>query len=121
MERQNLDTIFCGKQPLHDTNQIQPHGVVMVVSKEDLRIVQTSENFSSIFGDGNPVDKHISEVVSEETLEGIRKKIGVSTGSSSVILSPRSAASTQYVSLLHEKDGCLIIETEFRNQVANKV
>ena len=117
MERQNFDAMFCGKQPLHDTNQIQPHGVVLVVSKEDLRIVQVSANFGSIFGNDSPTGKHLSDVVSDETFEEIQHKTTVSTGSLSVILSVRSAASKQYLSLIHEKDGCLIIETEFRNLI----
>ena len=117
MERQNFDAIFCGKQPLHDTNQIQPHGVVMVVSKEDLRMIQSSANFSSMFGYGEPVGHHLSEFLTEDSIEEIRKKTTVSTGSLSVILSLRSTPPKQYLSIVHEKDECLIIETEFRNLI----
>ncbi len=117
MERQNLDAIFCGKQPLHDTNQVQPHGVLIVVSKADLSIIQTSANFSSMFGNPNPIGKHLSDVVSDETVEDIKKKFTVSAGSSSVILSVKSTTSKQYLALVHEKDGCLVIETEFRNLI----
>ena len=117
MERQNFDAIFCGKQPLHNTNQIQPHGIVIVVSKEDLRIIQSSANFSSMFGNGEPVGKHLSDVVTEDTVEEIRKKTTATASSLSVILSVKSASRNRYLSLIHEKDGCLIIETEFRNLI----
>lgn len=117
MERQNLDAIFCGKQQLHDTNQIQPHGVVIVVSKDDLRIIQSSANFSSIFGNENPIGKHLSEVVSDESLKEIKETTKVVTSSLSVILSVKADVPRQYLSILHERDGCLIIEIEFRNLI----
>lgn len=44
----NYDSEFCGRVPLHQTNLIQPHGVLMVVQKDDLRILQVSENISDL-------------------------------------------------------------------------
>jgi two-component system, chemotaxis family, sensor kinase Cph1 len=38
------ETEYCGKVPLHQTNLIQPHGYLLVVAKEGLRILQASEN-----------------------------------------------------------------------------
>lgn len=46
----NYDAEFCGKVPLHQTNLIQPHGVLLVVDKEDLAVLQASENASAVFG-----------------------------------------------------------------------
>lgn len=46
----NFDAEFCGKVPLHQTNLIQSHGVLLVVKKEDLTILQGSENADSVFG-----------------------------------------------------------------------
>ncbi|MER3464227.1 MAG: hypothetical protein C4329_07225 [Chitinophagaceae bacterium] len=44
MARKNMDEEFCGKVPLHQTNAIQPHGVLLVVAKDNLNILQVSEN-----------------------------------------------------------------------------
>lgn len=46
----NFDAEFCGKVPLHQTNLIQPHGVLLVVEKGNLTILQGSENADAIFG-----------------------------------------------------------------------
>ncbi|MCX2740776.1 GAF domain-containing protein [Pontibacter anaerobius] len=40
----NYDSEFCGSIPLHLVNLIQPHGVLLVLDKKDLRILQASEN-----------------------------------------------------------------------------
>ena len=41
---------YCGKVPLHQTNQIQPHGVLLVLEKKTLNILQASENTEQLFG-----------------------------------------------------------------------
>jgi two-component system, chemotaxis family, sensor kinase Cph1 len=46
--QKNYDSDFCGKVPLHQTNMIQPHGVLVIVEKSGLRILQVSENISSL-------------------------------------------------------------------------
>lgn len=50
MNNRNRDSEFCGKVPLHQTNLIQPHGVLLVVKQDDLTILQASENASLVFG-----------------------------------------------------------------------
>lgn len=45
----NFEAEFCGKVPLNQTNLIQPHGVMLVVKKDDLSILQASENADVIF------------------------------------------------------------------------
>lgn len=40
----NYDSDFCGSIPLHLVNLIQPHGMLLVLDKEQLTIVQASEN-----------------------------------------------------------------------------
>lgn len=46
----NFDAEFCGKVPLHQTNLIQPHGVLLIVKKDDFTILQASENAAALFG-----------------------------------------------------------------------
>ncbi|OKL40112.1 GAF domain-containing protein [Pontibacter flavimaris] len=40
----NYDSEFCGSIPLHLINLVQPHGVLLVLDKEGLRVLQTSAN-----------------------------------------------------------------------------
>lgn len=49
---------YCGKVPLHQTNLIQPHGYLLVVDKNGLRILQASENSEELFR------RPIAEIVS---------------------------------------------------------
>ncbi|ARS35441.1 GAF domain-containing protein [Pontibacter actiniarum] len=51
----NYDSEFCGSIPLHLVNLIQPHGVLLVLDKEELRIKQVSEN----------VEQHLAIAVDE--------------------------------------------------------
>jgi two-component system, chemotaxis family, sensor kinase Cph1 len=46
----NRDAEFCGRVPLHQTNLIQPHGVLLVVQDDDHFILQASENAEVLFG-----------------------------------------------------------------------
>jgi light-regulated signal transduction histidine kinase (bacteriophytochrome) len=46
----NYGAEFCGKVPLHQTNLIQPHGVLLIIKKDDLAILQASENCEAVFG-----------------------------------------------------------------------
>lgn len=48
--QRNQDAEFCGKVPLNQTNLIQPHGILLIVSKEDLSILQVSENIVDAVG-----------------------------------------------------------------------
>lgn len=44
------DAEFCGRVPLNQTNLIQPHGVLLVLKKEDGTILQCSENADRFLG-----------------------------------------------------------------------
>ncbi|WP_187261388.1 GAF domain-containing protein [Pontibacter beigongshangensis] len=46
----NYDSDFCGSIPLHLVNLIQPHGMLLVLDKERLHIVQASENTRQVVG-----------------------------------------------------------------------
>lgn len=117
MERQNFDAIFCGKQPLHNTSQIQPHGVVVVVDKKNLRVLQVSSNFQSLFTKQEELlGRSLSDLIASESVEEIKRKTTGNAGIVSVVLSIKSDEK-RYLSLVHEKNECLVIETEFRNLI----
>jgi two-component system, chemotaxis family, sensor kinase Cph1 len=48
--RINYDAEFCGKVPLHQTNLVQPHGVLLVIKTEDFTILQGSDNAGEVLG-----------------------------------------------------------------------
>lgn len=48
-EKINYDAEFCGRVPLHQTNLIQPHGILLIVDKNDLTVLQVSENAQELF------------------------------------------------------------------------
>ena len=64
----NYDTEFCGRVPLHQTNLVQPHGVLLIVSKTDLAILQASENADVVFSlpATELVKKKFSDYLSDE-------------------------------------------------------
>lgn len=68
----------CGKVPLHQTNLIQPHGVLIVVKSEDLQVVQVSENIDSIFGHTakEVVQQPLSRWIGESGVNTIRERLG---------------------------------------------
>ena len=46
----NYDATFCGKLPIHQTNLIQPHGVLILLDSSNLMVLQVSENITSLTG-----------------------------------------------------------------------
>jgi light-regulated signal transduction histidine kinase (bacteriophytochrome) len=47
-DHKNYDATFCGRLPIHQTNSIQPHGVLLLLDKEIHTIVQVSENVKQL-------------------------------------------------------------------------
>lgn len=46
LDKKNYDSEFCGTIPVNFINSIQPHGVLMALEKNDLKVIQVSENIS---------------------------------------------------------------------------
>lgn len=64
----NFDAEFCGKLPLHQTNLIQPHGVLLIIQKDDFTVLQGSENADVIFA------RHITEITGTKLSEFLSEK-----------------------------------------------
>ncbi|HEY1164421.1 MAG TPA: GAF domain-containing protein [Chitinophaga sp.] len=47
-DHKNYDATFCGRLPIHQTNSIQPHGVLLLLDKGIQTIVQVSENIKQL-------------------------------------------------------------------------
>jgi light-regulated signal transduction histidine kinase (bacteriophytochrome) len=44
----NYDATFCGKLPIHQTNSIQPHGVLLILDTSLKKVIQVSENVNEL-------------------------------------------------------------------------
>ena len=50
VKQQHLNIKSLKEEPIHLLNQIQPHGILLVLQEPDLRILQLSQNTFSTFG-----------------------------------------------------------------------
>ena len=77
MERINFDSQFCGKVPLHQTNLIQPQGVLIVVDRNNFQIIQVSENITDIINTDYKeiVGQSLSEYINESDIQKLKEKI----------------------------------------------
>ncbi len=117
--------IFCDQQPLQFTGRIQPHGVILVVSKHDFTIVQVSENIGILFGmePADLLNNPLKNFLSQESLLEIEQKNKISFNKINQSLSITFKIinkSLTYLSMVHEKDECIIIEIEFKNLIQDK-
>src|SRR5690242_16043919 len=73
----NYDSEFCGSLPIHLTNLIQPYGVLLVIERESLEIIQASENTQGIFSKGvtDVVGSSLTSYIGKEAVEELRIKL----------------------------------------------
>ncbi|MEJ8755582.1 GAF domain-containing protein [Pontibacter sp. H259] len=64
----NYDSEMCGSIPLHLVNLVQPHGVLLVLDKAELRILQISENAEAWLS--IPVDDILGQPLAHFVPEG---------------------------------------------------
>lgn len=78
----DYDSAFCGSIPLHLVNLIQPHGMLLVLDKEELRIIQVSENvdtFLPVTADellNQPLSNYLLPEQFEEILSKVKAQAG---------------------------------------------
>lgn len=121
----NFDAIFCGKQPLHNTNHIQSHGVLLVLEKSNLQVVQTSENVAQLVSLTREeiVGKPVKNIITGESYHlfqsavlSLRFKTKVPLELTFIVDGSRK----EYLTLIHEKDDLLMVEIEFADAIENK-
>lgn len=119
--RPDYDETFCGKLPLHNINLIQPHGYLVVFTREDHRIIQVSENCEELMG------------IAPEQITGsnIQQWISIAAGD----MAARFASGTtnrlpfyldiatpngpcHCLALVHARESCLLMEL-FREEEKN--
>lgn len=59
----DLDLATCDSEPIHVPGSIQPHGALLALSVEDLRVTQVSENLAAILG--RPLDSILAATLGD--------------------------------------------------------
>jgi len=121
----NYDAIFCGKQPLHNSNLIQAHGVLIVLEKPGLHVVQTSENISQLVSLTREeiVGRTVKNIITEESFNSLQSAFFASRFKTKVpfdLTFTIDGSEKGYLALIHEKEDLLLVEVEFADALENK-
>lgn len=78
MTQTNYDSELCGSLPIHLTNSIQPHGVLVIVDRKNQNIIQVSENAERVFGVAvlDMLNKSLQTFIGEKKVEALNKFSG---------------------------------------------
>lgn len=113
--RTNFDATFCGKLPLHQTNLIQPHGALLLVSKKEYKIIQASENITALLALAAPnvIDRALEEFVEAKNFQAFVEKTSQPfTGKLPVSLCFQQKASESCLAVVHNHEEDLLVEIE---------
>lgn len=113
----NYDSEFCGSIPLHLINLIQPHGLLLILDKKDLKIVQLSENIEHILG--MPVQSFLgqplSAFVEAPQMDDIRSKTDTWNIRDRIPVNLQLKAGNEtrlFTATIHIKEAYLMLELE---------
>lgn len=120
-EKKNYDSEFCGSLPLHLINMVQSYGVLMILSKSDLKIGQVSENIHDMLGIApeDAVKTSFDQFIPAAQAENFRNKF--STGITGKLpftfdINTGNGHTQQYLGIVHEKNDYLLLELEKNNK-----
>lgn len=108
----NYDSDFCGKVPIHLINTVQPYGMLLVLSRPALEIIQVSENCAAIFdlAARDLIHSSLADHLDPASLASLDGMInGNSTDKVPQIWTIRGH---QYLSLIHIKESYILVELE---------
>ena len=114
MRQSNYDSEFCGSLPIHLTNLIQPYGVLLVVDKENLNVIQASENTDAIFSKPvrEVVNTPLESLIGKKDLSSLREKL--SDDFNNKIPGVWEIGGSRYVVLVHRSPKYLLVEIDMR-------
>jgi two-component system, chemotaxis family, sensor kinase Cph1 len=104
----NYDSELCGKVPIHFINTVQPYGVLLVLSRASLEIIQASENVDPVFGVsakalvGSPIASWLDPI----SLDLLR------TSDADKLSKVWTIRDRKYLALVHIKAGYILAEIE---------
>ncbi|PRY10197.1 GAF domain-containing protein [Pontibacter ummariensis] len=114
---QNYDSEFCGSIPLHLVNLIQPHGMLLVLDKPELRIRQASanvESFLSISVD-DLLGQPLSSYLPASQYEDLQAKMAQQDSPDKIPLSlviKVAEKDVAFTALLHPREEHVLLELE---------
>lgn len=113
----NYDSEFCGSLPLHLINLIQPYGVLLVLDKKNLKIIQVSENVDKVLGTPaqSLLNRYLSDFVASHQLEIISQKIASWNITDKIPVMLRLSTDTKeadFTVIVHFKNEYVIMELE---------
>lgn len=105
------DSEFCGNIPIHIINTIQEYGVLLVLDRPGLRVVQVSENAEPLFGMPfrSLVGRLVQEVAGEPALEALRLLLQEGNGKHTALWQLNG---NRYYTIFHIKDNMVLMEIE---------
>ncbi len=108
----NYDSEFCGSLPIHLTNLIQPYGVLLVIDRDNLNIIQSSENTQNVFS--KPVTEVVNtplvSFIGNAALQDLQGKLG--DDFTNKIPAIWEINGHRYVVLVHRSPEYLVVEIE---------
>jgi chemotaxis family two-component system sensor kinase Cph1 len=108
----NYDSELCGKVPIHLINTVQPYGVLLVLHRSTLQIIQTSENATTIFGIQPPdlLKTTIKDHLDTDTIKFLEQ----TTNAKSTDKIPQlwTIHEQKYLCILHVKNDYILAELE---------
>lgn len=119
----NRDGSFCNAIPLHNTNAIQPHAMLLVVDAIDFRVIQISSNVCEWLGMGvdNILNQPLVQFVEKTCVDSIRDKYSKSLLKNVVpeyLTFFLNGNHKTYLSRVHEHEHYILIEIEFINEIS---
>ncbi|HVS96496.1 MAG TPA: GAF domain-containing protein [Puia sp.] len=108
----NYDSELCGKVPIHLINTVQPYGILLVIARASLEVIQASENVAPIFGMpaqdlvGTAMEDHL-----DPTAIALLRQIAAADNTDRI---PQmwSMKGEKHLSLLHVKEKYILAEVE---------
>ncbi|HEV9037750.1 MAG TPA: GAF domain-containing protein [Puia sp.] len=110
----NYDSELCGKVPIHLINTVQPYGVLLVISRRSLEIVQASENVEPLFRMTAPdlIRRSLQDFLDNAAF-GFLQRIA-SGDNSDRIPQIWPIHGEKYLALLHVKESHILAEVDVR-------
>ncbi|MBS1664403.1 MAG: GAF domain-containing protein [Bacteroidetes bacterium] len=107
----NYDSELCGKVPIHLINTVQPYGVLLVLDRTTLEIIQASENAEAILGQPVPsiIQSPISRWLDTKPLEVL-----AAGKNSDKLPQVWTIGGKQYLSIIHIKDSYILAEIDLQ-------
>ena len=112
----NYDSEFCGSIPLNFINLIQPHGLLLVLDKKNLKIVQLSENTQETLGVAaeNLLNESLGKFIKEEQFLYLREQVNrkENTNHLPLYITWEEPQEKAFSGLMYAKEEYILLELE---------